>query len=150
MVELISDLASTLRQADGKRVVIRVENTDEAVVLGEPELIKSLFRNLVDNALCYSPPEELVEMRIRLDGEQTQVEVVDQGPGISHDESLRIFDRFYRIDNTRTRETGGFGLGLAIVKAIATIHHADVQFRSDMAIGTAVCVKFRTVHRASI
>jgi len=69
-----------------------------------------------------------VQVGIRLDRVRAEVDIIDQGPGISDAESSKLFDHFYRIDNTRAREAGGFGLGLAIVRAIATIHHAEVGF----------------------
>ncbi|MDH3601734.1 MAG: sensor histidine kinase [Candidatus Tectomicrobia bacterium] len=82
-------------------------------------------------------------MRIRSDAEHTEVEITDRGPGIGDEESSRVFDRFYRIDNSRTRETGGFGLGLALVRAIATLHNAEVKFRKGVTVGTVVSVTFR-------
>jgi two-component system OmpR family sensor kinase len=108
-----------------------------APVLGDEAKLRQVLGNLVGNALRYTPegaPIELaVGVRTAQDGSrQSVIEVRDHGPGVADDEATRIFERFYRADTSRTRETGGSGLGLAIVAAIVGAHTGEVRLeRTD-------------------
>jgi len=108
-----------------------------APVLGDEAKLRQVLGNLVGNALRYTPegaPIELaVGVRTAPDGSrQSVIEVRDHGPGVADDEATRIFERFYRADTSRTRETGGSGLGLAIVAAIVGAHTGEVRLeRTD-------------------
>jgi two-component system OmpR family sensor kinase len=103
-----------------------------APVLGDEAKLRQVVSNLVGNALRYTPegtPVEIgVGVRTAPDGtRQSVIEVRDHGPGVPDDEAARIFERFYRADTSRTRETGGTGLGLAIVAAIVGSHSGSVR-----------------------
>jgi two-component system sensor histidine kinase SenX3 len=86
--------------------------------------------NLLDNAVKYSEPDSSIEVRACTDGEWVEVEVRDHGIGIPQRDLERIFERFYRVDRARSRETGGTGLGLAIVRHVASNHRGDVHVES--------------------
>ena len=76
------------------------------------------------------------------DGEKTSVTVADTGIGISEEHQAHVFERFYRVNASRSRETGGTGLGLAIVKHIASLYGADIELKSHLGIGTTIKVTF--------
>ena len=103
-----------------------------APVLGDEAKLRQVVGNLVGNALRYTPAGTPIELAVGVrtagDGtRQSVIEVRDHGPGVSEEESARIFERFYRADTSRTRETGGSGLGLAIVAAIVGSHSGTVR-----------------------
>jgi two-component system sensor histidine kinase SenX3 len=83
------------------------------------------LRNLLTNAIAYSPPRTRVAIAARTDGALVEISVTDQGIGIPDAEQLRIFERFYRVDPARSRITGGTGLGLAIVKHVCVNHGGE-------------------------
>ena len=86
--------------------------------------------NLLENAVKYSDPGSAVEVRAMRVGEKVEIVVRDHGIGIPTRDLERIFERFYRVDRARSRETGGTGLGLAIVRHVASNHHGEVRVRS--------------------
>jgi two-component system OmpR family sensor kinase len=106
--------------------------TDVPVVLGDEGRLRQVVGNLVTNALVHTPPDASVTLRLRTEaGNLAMLEVVDTGPGLDPGMSERIFERFYRADEARTRHTDraatGTGLGLAIVAAIVRAHHGAVD-----------------------
>ncbi|MDR1650482.1 MAG: PAS domain-containing protein, partial [Synergistaceae bacterium] len=109
---------------------------DEAVVRANRAQIYELFCNLIDNAVKYNRRGGSVEVRITSQGDAAAVTVSDTGIGIPPDETERVFERFYRVDKSRSKKTGGTGLGLAIVKHIATVHDAHVTLASRVGEGT--------------
>lgn len=134
---LVAETVGRLPQEEIRR--IRLDLGDEAAppcARGQRSLIGTVVHNLVDNALRYSPRGEPVEVRVRRSGESVMIEVEDRGPGLSPELRERVFDRFFRVDVARSRETGGCGLGLAIVRAIATAHGTVVELRSAGTVGT--------------
>jgi two-component system OmpR family sensor kinase len=103
-----------------------------APVLGDEAKLRQVVGNLVGNALRYTPEGTPIELAVGVrDGDdgarQSVIEVRDHGPGVPDEEAARIFERFYRADTSRTRETGGSGLGLAIVAAIVGSHAGTVR-----------------------
>jgi len=90
----------------------------------------SAVYNLLDNATKYSEPGSGVEVVARLAGDRVEIDVVDHGPGIPARDLERIFERFYRVDRARSRDTGGTGLGLAIVRHVAVNHAGEVRVTS--------------------
>jgi two-component system sensor histidine kinase SenX3 len=97
------------------------------VVLGDRRQLTSALANLCDNAVKYSDPGGEVIVRVRADGATVAVEVADQGVGIPASDLDRVFERFYRVDRARSRNTGGTGLGLAIVRHVAQNHAGEVH-----------------------
>jgi two-component system OmpR family sensor kinase len=121
-------VAELVPPADAGRVDLGVSAVQPASVRGDPEALRTLLRNLVDNAVRYSPPGGRVDVSVEEvaagDGRMARLTVSDNGPGIPPEERERVFDRFYRRAGS---EPPGSGLGLAIVKAIADVHGAAVQ-----------------------
>lgn len=104
--------------------------TDDAVISGDRFQILSAVGNLVDNAIKYSEEGSEVTVIVRTEGDAVVVDVVDRGIGIPVASLDRIFERFYRVDRARSRDTGGTGLGLAIVRHVVTNHGGEVNVRS--------------------
>jgi signal transduction histidine kinase len=113
----------------------------DATVMGSGRDLALLARNLVDNAIRYTPEGGRVEVRVRVDGDHAVLSVSDTGIGIPQRDLPRIFERFYRVDRARSRETGGTGLGLAIVKHVAENHGGEVTVTSELAAGSAFEVR---------
>ena len=95
-------------------------------VVGDRRQLISALGNLVENAVKYSEPGGQVQIRVRVEGNFAELMVADQGIGIPAADHARIFERFYRVDKGRSRDTGGTGLGLAIVRHVATNHGGEV------------------------
>jgi signal transduction histidine kinase len=107
---------------------------------GDPELLRRLIANLLDNAIRYTPAGGQVEARLATSADVALLTVSDSGIGIPAESLERIFERFYRVDKSRSRADGGFGLGLAIVKWIAEAHDGRVEVSSRPNEGTTFTV----------
>ncbi len=119
----------------------------ESEIEGDFDRLVQLTLNLVDNAIKYTSVKEVGEKKVFAkvteDDENLILEVKDTGPGIPDDAQQRLFERFFRVDKSRTRKVGGTGLGLSIVKMIADRHNAKIEFESKVGEGT----KFRVIFR---
>lgn len=113
---------------------------DQVTVLGDPDRLKQLFLNLVDNAVKYTPPAGKVSLSLSKKGEWAFFEVSDTGVGIPPENLPHIFDRFYRVDKSRARAQGGSGLGLSIAKWIAQAHGGTIRVTSQVGKGTTFSV----------
>jgi len=123
--------------AEGKAIVLEIPAAPLRVT-ADHDRIAQVLHNLLDNAIRYTPSGGSVHLAAsRHDGE-VRVEVSDTGPGIPDAELPRIFDRFHRVDRSRSRSTGGAGLGLAIVKHLVEAHGGHVWARSHVGAGTTV------------
>jgi heavy metal sensor kinase len=145
-IDVVKPLREACRQAglaaDAKRVAL-YENVSAAplCVLGDATSLERLFRILLDNAVKYTPSGGQVEVRLSSQGNFAVTEVRDTGIGIAPEDIPHIFDRFYRADRARTRESGGIGLGLAIGRWIAEAHHGEIQVESGASQGSAFRVR---------
>ena len=145
---LVADAAQDARALAPDRDV-RVEGIDgpigPTVLRGDEGRLRQVVTNLVANALHHTPagtPIELAVGRRTVDGRETaEIEVRDHGPGLAPEEAHRVFERFYRADPSRGRETGGSGLGLAIVAAIVTAHQGQVGVRATPGGGATFVVR---------
>ncbi|GAA2721160.1 sensor histidine kinase [Actinocorallia aurantiaca] len=122
--------------AEGKGTELVVTGVADLWVRGDQELLATALKNLIDNAISYSPERTRVSVETRLMEGCAELSVTDQGIGIPERELERIFERFYRVDPARSRETGGTGLGLAIVKHVATKHGGEVTVWSKEGSGS--------------
>ncbi len=112
-------------------------------VMGSKSLLEELIYNLCDNAIRYNRPNGKVVIRIGKKGERIVLSVSDNGIGIAPQYQNRVFERFYRVDKSRSRDTGGTGLGLAIVKHVAIQHDAELFLKSLPGLGTTIEVSFQ-------
>lgn len=120
---------------------------ESAPVLGSRTLLEELCQNLCDNAIRYNRPGGKVQLAVGCtrDG-HAYLTVRDNGIGIPKDAQSSVFERFYRVDKSRSKATGGTGLGLAIVKNIARIHNARIKLESEVGVGTTITVTFELAH----
>lgn len=138
MVKIIETAIKTVKERSNLRdeFICFKKEKEEIYVDGDPDLIIQVLFNLLDNAVNYSSGDEAVEVILE-DGEETvKVVVEDKGEGIPEKEKARIFERFYRIDKTRSRKTGGTGLGLSIVKHLVENHGGTVGVESSVGEGS--------------
>ena len=127
--------------SESRGIEIKVGGRADAPVFGDPDQLMTALRNLIDNAVRYSPDNTTVGVGLRSVDGLAQVSVTDQGVGIPAEEQERIFERFYRIDAARSRQTGGTGLGLSIVKHVISNHGGEVTVWSQPGRGSTFTVR---------
>lgn len=113
-----------------------------AVVNGVEQLLREMVYNLCDNAVKYNVPDGSVTVSVWQNGPTVTLSVVDTGIGIPYADQSRVFERFYRVDKSHSKEVGGTGLGLSIVKHAAQYHGATLELNSEPGKGTAIAVNF--------
>ena len=134
--------------AESRRIDIVVGGRVTRPVYGDPDLLVTALRNLIDNAVRYSPEGTRVGVGVRERDGMAQISVTDQGPGIPEDEQDRIFERFYRVDTARSRQTGGTGLGLSIVKHVMSQHGGEVTVWSQAGRGSTFTLSIPQIEDA--
>ena len=128
--------------AEQQGISIEVEEApSRLVVVGDRRQLVSATYNLLENAVKYSDPGSTVRVRARTDGRWIDVAVADRGIGIPRRDLERVFERFYRVDRARSRETGGTGLGLAIVRHVASNHAGEVRVESREGEGSTFTLR---------
>ena len=127
--------------ADAADVTLHLEG-GEAVIQAVPAILDEMVYNLCENAVKYNKPGGSVTVSVRSDAAHVTLEVADTGIGIAPEHHSRVFERFYRVDKSHSKEIGGTGLGLSIVKHGAAFHHAQVELESALDKGTAVRIIF--------
>ena len=142
LYETAAECMDLLRLNAARQNVSMHLSGESATVCADRQLIEELIYNLCDNAIRYNNRGGSVSVKAGRDGGQAFLEVTDTGIGISAEHRDRIFERFYRVDKSRSRETGGTGLGLAIVKHIASRHGAQILLESEKGKGTKIRVVF--------
>ncbi|WP_312180652.1 ATP-binding protein [Arthrobacter sp.] len=127
--------------AENRNITLVVGGTAENPVYADGPMLTTAFRNLIDNAIRYSPEGSQVGVGIRSRDGLAQVTVTDRGPGIAAEDQERVFERFYRIDSARSRNTGGTGLGLSIVKHVVSNHGGEISLWSQPGQGSTFTVR---------
>ena len=112
-------------------------------ITGDRRIIDEMIYNLCDNAIKYNKVGGRVDLKISDDDEKINLSVSDTGIGIPPQSQDRVFERFYRVDKSRSKAEGGTGLGLSIVKHAAMYHNAAVSLQSEVDKGTTVTVSFK-------
>lgn len=139
---IVTDAVDQVRAAaDAKHIELLIGGTRGLRVTGMREQLVTALRNLLSNAIAYSPEQTRVAVGVRLREGTVEIAVKDQGIGIAETELGRIFERFYRVDAARSRATGGTGLGLAIVRNICRNHGGDVVVWSVVDEGSTFTVQ---------
>jgi signal transduction histidine kinase len=127
-----------------KRIELNFQPAAEPTfVCGEPVMLRRLFFNILQNAVVYTPSGGNVRISLLANNKYVQVEVKDTGVGISPKDQKRIFDRFYRVDSSRS-QTKGYGLGLAISKSIIELHRGKIVVHSTFGKGSVFTITFPT------
>ena len=140
---LIDDAVDRTRAAAELRSVdlVVTEVPSNLAVAGDRRQLVSAVANLCDNAVKYSDPHSTVEVRARADGSWVEIDVIDQGIGIPARDQERVFERFYRVDRARSRDTGGTGLGLAIVRHVVQNHDGEISVSSREGDGSTFTLR---------
>lgn len=142
LLELADSAASALRkQADARHISMAVTG-DAAAVNGVRGFLYEMLYNLIDNAIKYNTDGGKVEVAVTEADTGTTVSVKDTGIGIPPEYQARVFERFFRVDKSRSKASGGTGLGLSIVKHIAQYHHAGLNLHSAIGLGTDISIVF--------
>ena len=128
-------------QAAKNRITMRIKGASQ-IVQANRQMMEELIYNLCDNAIRYNNAGGEVLVTLGKEEENVFVCVKDTGIGISEKDQERIFERFYRVDKSRSKQTGGTGLGLAIVKHIAVLHKAQIVLNSELGVGTEIKIIF--------
>lgn len=132
-------------EAERKNITLKTAQMADAMVFGDADQLMTAIRNLIDNAVSYSPDDTTVGIGVKIAKGLVQISVTDQGPGIDVDEQERIFERFYRVDSARSRGTGGTGLGLSIVKHVIANHGGEVSVWSRVGHGSTFTIRLPLV-----
>lgn len=140
--DVVEEAADRARvEAEGRQVSLVVGGRRGLHVMGDEALLVTAVRNLVDNAVRYSDPGTRVGIGVAARDGFVEIAVVDEGIGIAPEDQARIFERFYRVDPARSRETGGTGLGLSIVKHVAADHGGEVTVWSTLGRGSTFTIR---------
>lgn len=147
-IEVSSALEETILGAcDQLRPLVKAHQTTldlhtvtSCLLSSEPYLLQTLWITLIENAIHYSPPNSSISICTKLQNGSCVVSVTDNGAGIAAEHLPHLFERFYRTDPSRARDSGGFGLGLAIAKAIVDRHQGQIEIESEFGRGTTVFV----------
>lgn len=146
----LAELAATTADqislvAEDKGISVSCDARRRVLVEGDRVRMKQAVVNLLDNAIKYTPPKGMINLRVTAVNGHAVLEVSDNGIGIPPEAIPHVFDRFFRVDKARTRDPGGAGLGLSIVKSICTAHGAEVEVESDSG-GSRFRIKLPLAH----
>lgn len=131
--------------AENHGISLRLQGVD-SLVSSEKQMLEELVYNLCDNAIRYNNKDGKVMVSVRPEGDRVVLTVEDTGIGISKEHQERIFERFYRVDKSRSKSTGGTGLGLAIVKHIVAKNNAEMTLESEVGKGTKIRIIFQRIY----
>ncbi len=138
--ELMQDVIGLQQVNAGNHTLTWSNHSPEVRIMADRSKLHQVFMNLISNAIKYSPNGGLIAIACRLDGDRLQISVTDSGLGIPEEAMPKLFDKFYRVDNTDRREIGGTGLGLAIVKEIIERHQGTITVSSRLGEGSCFIV----------
>ncbi|MDR0853587.1 MAG: PAS domain S-box protein [Clostridiales Family XIII bacterium] len=133
-------------KAAAQNITVELKGDSQLFIEANMRMIDELLYNLVDNAIKYNRIGGDVTVSLSAKDDRVRIEVKDSGIGISQEHISRIFERFYRVDKSRSKKTGGTGLGLSIVKHIAEFHGGQVEVESKMGVGTNFICTFEQSH----
>jgi two-component system, OmpR family, manganese sensing sensor histidine kinase len=143
LTDLLDDLVKLYQpQAENKNIRFQINESKPLYLLGDADQLSRLFTNLLINALRYTPEGGRVDIEGRLVGKQIVISVKDTGIGISPEQLDRVFDRFWRAEQSRAYQSGGSGLGLAIAQVIAQSHDGAITVASHIGVGSCFTVRF--------
>ncbi len=138
---LIQDIANLFQAlAEQKNITLNIDSCQETTVMGDKMRLQQLLTNLIDNAVKFTPEGGSIRIRVEKNMDFARVKVIDTGMGIPKEEQEKIFKRFYRLDKSRSRETGGVGLGLSIAEWIVHAHHGKIEVNSELNQGSTFTV----------
>jgi two-component system sensor histidine kinase SenX3 len=140
--EIIKEALDQCRTtAESRKITLAFSQSENALILGDRDQLTMAVHNLIENAINYSPVDTKVSVSTALNDGIVTISISDQGIGIPDSEIERIFERFYRVDPARSRETGGTGLGLSIVKHIVSKHGGEISVWSAENVGSTFSIR---------
>jgi two-component system sensor histidine kinase SenX3 len=140
--QVIADALDRNQLLANQRNIRLVSDIDVSLkIQGDYEMLVTAVRNLIENAIIYSEPGGQVGVGIKVNNKVAEISVTDSGIGIPESEQERIFERFYRVDPSRSRQTGGTGLGLSIVKHAASHHRGEIKIFSKVGVGSTFTLR---------
>ncbi len=142
LYEIVRDCVDLLQVSAQKQKVHLYVEGESCIIRGNRNMIVELVDNLCQNAIRYNNENGDVYVSVKKEGDQSVLTVRDTGIGIPEEMQKRVFERFFRVDQSRSRESGGTGLGLAIVKHIVELHDAEIVLESEIGKGTTIKVIF--------
>ncbi|WP_419787186.1 sensor histidine kinase [Pseudodesulfovibrio sp.] len=143
MAQLVASVASGY-QAQPPGIVVDIPQ-EPVLAMVDPQKITMALNTLLDNAIKYSAPDgPPVEVSLRVKGHEVSIIITDHGIGIPEESISHLFDPFYRVDESRTRDTGGYGLGLYLCQTIIKAHRAHIEVASTLGVGTTFRVTFQS------
>lgn len=142
LLALAEDVTGRLQPLAERQGISMSVQGEHVVISGYRKILEEMVSNLCDNAIKYNVPNGSVSVNIRYLDKKPFVSVEDTGIGIPEEHQSHVFERFYRVDKSRSKETGGTGLGLSIVKHGALIHGAEITLNSSVGIGTKIRILF--------
>ena len=142
LYELSSDVMESLRPVAARQAVTLKLTGESAKIRGVYQILNEMIYNLCDNAIKYNRPGGSVTVSVQPAENGAELTVADTGIGIPREHQKRVFERFYRVDKSHSKEIGGTGLGLSIVKHGAQFHGAEVTLSSEVGVGTTVKLRF--------
>jgi signal transduction histidine kinase len=129
LTEIVKDMSLIAKE---KGIILEFPKSSQSIdIQCHPLLLSRAISNIIENAIKYSPKDSIVQISIDKKGKDIEISIQDQGPGIDQGQVEKIFQRFYRIDNSRSKKTGGSGLGLAIAKEIIDLHRGKIEVHSE-------------------
>ena len=140
--DVVTDVTHRLSLvAEKRRQEIKLQLADSCEMYADCAKLTQVVYNILDNAIKYTPEGGLIKVRLIRSGRDAILSVSDNGPGIPKEDQPHIFDRFYRVDKARSRDTGGTGLGLSIVNQLVLMHGGSVSVQSEEGKGSTFTVE---------
>ena len=125
-----------------KGIDVEVRSNEKSPVIADPAILEVILENILSNAIKYSPAGSGITITVEQKKKNIMCNITDQGIGIPEEKLHAVFERFYRVDESRNSETGGFGLGLSIVKRLADLQKIQVSVISEKNLGTTISLIF--------
>ena len=127
--------------AQKRKQTIALNIEDDCEMFADPGKLSQVCYNIIENASKYTPDGGSISVHLRREGRDAVLDIADTGVGIPPEDVPHVFDRFYRVDKARSRDTGGTGLGLSIVQQIVRLHAGSVTVQSEQGKGTTFTVQ---------
>lgn len=141
LTDVLNSVVSTLKdKINKKNIMLKLKPADDSLtIIGQVSMLRQLFFNIIDNAIIYTPENGKINIALSTNINHIIIKVIDTGIGIAPEEQKKVFERFYRVDSSRS-QTKGYGLGLAICQSIVSIHKGHIDIASKLGSGTTVTV----------